>query len=104
MGGEIVSVGARNCQPYESSDQASVLCYVKKNVSGIALADADGNIIKAAPTPDTYNIVCVLFSNKNIQVGNRYKILSYKSSFSDQPVTEYDFTVDKKSIKLGNFK
>lgn len=104
MGGEIVSVGARNCQPYESSDQASVLCYVKKNVSGIALADADGNIIKAAPTPDTYNIVCVLFSNKNIQVGNRYKILSYKSSFSDQPVTEYDFTVDKKSIQLGNFK
>lgn len=103
-GGEIVSVGARNCQPYESSDQASVLCYVKKNVSGIALADAEGNIIKAVPTPDTYNPVCVLFSNDNIQVGNRYKILSYETSFTDQPVTEYDFIVEKKSIQLGNFK
>lgn len=104
MGGEIISLGARNCQPYESSDQASVLCYIKKNVSGIALADAEGNIIRSVPTPDTYNPVCVLFSNENIQVGNSYKILSYKTSFSDQPVTEYDFTVEKKSVQLGNFK
>ena len=104
MDGEIISLGARNCQPYESSDLASVLCYVKKNISGLALADADGNVIKAVPTPDSYNIVCVLFSNDSIQVGNRYKIFSYEKSFNDAPVTEYDFTIEKKSTTLGSYK
>ena len=105
MGGEIVALGARNCQPYESSDLASVMCYVKgKSISGLALADADGNIIKAVPTPDTYKTVCVLFSNSDIVVGNSYKILSYAESFSDIPVTEYEFTVEKKSTTLGSFK
>ena len=104
MGGELVSLGARNCQPYESSEQASVLCYVKKNISGLALTDADGNVIKAVPTPDTYNCVSVLFSNCNIRGGNRYKIVSYEKSFDDTPVTEYDFTVEKKSIQLGSFR
>ena len=105
MGGEIISLGARNCQPYESSDQASVLCYVKgKSISGLALAGADGEIIRAIPVPDTYNCISVLFSNEGIQLGNRYKILSYEKSFSDVPVTEYDFTLESKSIMLGNFK
>ena len=102
MGGEIVALGARNCQPYSSSSIANVLCYVKKHVSGIALADADGNIIKAIPTPDTYNPVCVLFANDRIVVGNRYKILSYEHSFSDTPVTEYEFTAEGISTVLGN--
>ena len=105
LGGEIVSLGARNCMPYESSDVASVMCYVKgKSISGLALADAEGNIIKAVPTPDTYNCVCVLFSNSSITVGNSYKILSYEKSFDDQPVTEYEFTAEKKSTQLGNYK
>jgi len=104
-GGEIISLGARNCLPYESSDQASVLCYVKgKSISGLALADADGNVIKAIPTPDTYNCVCVLFSNNSIQIGNKYKIFSYEKSFKDTPVTEYDFTIEKKSTTLGSYK
>ena len=104
MGGEIVSLGARNCQPYESSALANVLCYVKKNVSGIALADADGHIIRAVPTPHSYNTVCVLFSNDDIHVGNRYKILSYEHSFDDSPVTEYEFTVEGISTTLGSYK
>lgn len=105
MSGELVSLGARNCQPYESSEQASVLCYVKgKSISYLALADADGNIIKAIPTPDTYRCVSALFSLSSLQVGNRYKILSFEKSLSDTPVTEYDFTLEKMSIQLGNFK
>ena len=105
MSGELVSLGARNCQPYESSEQASVLCYVKgKSISYLALADADGNIIKAIPTPDTYRCVSALFSLSCMQVGNRYKILSFEKSLSDTPVTEYDFTLEKMSIQLGNFR
>ncbi len=104
MGGEIVALGARNCQPYESSALANVLCYVKKHVSGLALADSDGNIIRAIPTPDTYNIVCALFSNGDITVGNSYKILSYEHSFNDAPVIEYEFTAEKISTTLGSFK
>ena len=105
FGGEIISMGARNCLPYESSDQASVLCYVKgKSICGLALADADGNIIKAIPVPDTYKTICALFSNSNIVVGNNYKILSYEKSFNDTPVTEYDFTQEKKSTTLESFK
>lgn len=104
MGGEIVALGARNCQPFSSSALANVLCYVKKHVSGLALADADGNIIRAIPTPDIYNIICVLFSNGDITVGNRYKILSYEKSFDDTPVVEYDFTAEGISTTLGSFK
>lgn len=105
MSGEILSLGARNCQPYESSDQASVLCYVKgKSISYLALADADDNIIKVIPTPDTYKCVCTLFSNSSLQVGNRYKILSFEKSLTDTPATEYDFTLEKKSLQLGSFK
>lgn len=105
MSGEILSLGARNCQPYESSEQASVLCYVKgKSISYLALADADDNIIKVIPTPDTYKCVCALFSNSSLQVGNRYKILSFEKSLTDTPATEYDFTLEKKSLQLGSFK
>ena len=105
MSGEILSLGARNCQPYESSDQASVLCYVKgKSISYLALADANDNIIKVIPTPDTYKCVCALFSNSSLQVGNRYKILSFEKSLTDTPATEYDFTLEKKSLQLGSFK
>lgn len=105
MNGEILSLGARNCQPYESSDQASVLCYVKgKSISYLALADANDSIIKVIPTPDTYKCVCALFSNSSLQVGNRYKILSFEKSLTDTPATEYDFTLEKKSLQLGSFK
>jgi len=103
-GGEITSLGARNCAPYASSTQASVLCYVKKNIRGLALADADGNVIRAIPTPDTYNTVCALFTNSEIQVGNHYKILSYAHSFNDVPVTEYDFVAETITTTLGSFK
>ena len=103
-GGEIVALGARNCQPYNSSQQASVLCYVKKNICGLALSDADGIFIQTVPVPDTYNPVCVLFSNEKIQVGGHYKILSYGSSFSDTPETEYEFTADAVSTTLGSFR
>lgn len=103
-GGEIVALGARNCQPYSSSTQANVLCYVKKHVSGIALADAEGHIIRAIPTPDTYDCVCTLFSNDDITVGQQYKILSYEKSFDDAPVTEYEFTAEGISTTLGRFK
>lgn len=105
LGGEIIGLGARNCLPYASSEQASVLCYVKgKSISGLALADAEGHVITAVPTPNSYNTVSVLFSNSNIIVGNSYKILSYEKSFNDTPVTEYEFTQEKQSLTLGSFK
>ena len=104
MGGEILSLGARNCQPYESGTLASVLCYVKKNVNGVALADSDGNVIRAVPTPDSYDTVCVLFSNDKICVGDRYKIYSYEKSLNDQPVVEYDFVAEGISTVLGSFR
>jgi len=104
MGGEVIALGARNCQPYESSELANVLCYLKKSVSFVALADEEGNIITTIPTPDTYTKLCVLMSNKDIEVGKKYKILSYATSLSDTPVTEYEFTAEKKSTMLGSFK
>lgn len=101
-GGEIVALGARNCAPFNSSSQASVLCYLHKNVSGLALADASGNILKAIPTPYSYNPLCVLFSNSNIQIGSSYQILSFEHSFNDTPVTEYNFTVETSTTQLGS--
>lgn len=102
-GGEIISLGARNCQPGTSSTQAGVLCYVHKHISGLALADAAGNIIRAIPTPNTYNTVCVLFSNDNIHIGDSYTILSYENSFSDPPATEYSFTAEGIRTTLGHY-
>ena len=104
MGGEVVALGARNCQPYASSAVASVLCNVKKNISGLALADVNGNIIKAIPTPYSYKKICVLFSNSNIVIGSSYKILSYEHSFDDTPVVEYEFTVENNTTTLGSMK
>ena len=67
----------------------------------MALADADGKIITAIPTPNDYQTLCVFFSNEDISVGNSYKILSYKDSFDDTPVTEYEFTMESLFIMLG---
>ncbi|MBQ7571053.1 MAG: carbohydrate-binding domain-containing protein [Bacteroidaceae bacterium] len=103
-GGELVGLGARNCQPYESSGQPSVLCYVKKHVAGLALADSEGRVIRSIPAPETYGIVCVLLSNGDIEMGGHYKILSYEHSLDDAPVTEYDFTVESMSTVLGSFR
>lgn len=104
MGGEVVALGARNCQPYSSSALANVMCYVKNNVSYVALTDSDGNTIRVIPTPDTYDKMCLLFSNSSITVGNKYKIISYKSSLADVPVTEYEFTVEGVCTTLGSYK
>lgn len=100
-GGEIVALGARNCAPFQNSSQASVICHLHKNVSGVALADAAGNVLRAIPTPYSYNPLCVLFSNGDIQIGSSYQILSYEHSFNDTPVVEYTFTAETATTQLG---
>ena len=112
-GGEIIGVGARSCTPHGTCSQASVCFYLPETYcSGVAVADAEGNIITQFPTPNTYPVLCLLVSNDQIQVGKRYKILSYKDSFDDDPVVEYDFSmeeeylekIEEKFITLGSKK
>lgn len=103
-GGEIIALGARNCQPNRKTTMPNVLCWIHKNISGMALADAEGNIIRTIPTPNTYNTVCVVFANEKIVVGNSYKILSYEHSFNDTPVVEYEFNVENIATTLGGKK
>ena len=112
-GGEITGVGARSCTPHGDCTQASVCFYLPKTYcSGVAVADADGNIITQFPTPNTYDVLCLFFTNDQIQVGNSYKILSYKDSFNDTPVVEYEFSmeeqylekIEEKFITLGSKK
>jgi hypothetical protein len=77
-----------------------------------AVADADGNIITQFPTPNTYDVLCLFFTNDQIQVGKSYKILSYKDSFNDTPVVEYEFSmeeqymekIEEKFLTLGSKK
>ena len=113
FGGEITGVGARSCTPHGTCSQASVCFYLPKTYcSGVAVADADGNIITQFPTPNTYDVLCLFFSNDQIQVGKHYKILSYKDSFSDTPVVEYEFSMEEQFLEkqeeqfitLGNKK
>lgn len=112
-GGEITGVGSRSCTPHGDCTQASVCFYLPKTYcSGVAVADADGNIITQFPTPNTYDVLCLFFTNDQIQVGNSYKILSYKDSFNDMPVVEYEFSmeeqylekIEEKFITLGSKK
>lgn len=112
-GGEITGVGARSCTPHGNCSQASVCFYLPKTYcSGVAVADADGNIITQFPTPNTYDVLCLFFTNDQIQVGKSYKILSYKDSFNDTPVVEYEFSmeeqylekIEEKFITLGSKK
>ena len=104
-GGEVVGVGALSCHPHGTSTQGSIIAYLnKRNVSGVALADANGNTITAVPTPSEYTTLCVFFSSEDITVGNSYKILSYKDTFLDTPVTEYEFTLESEYIMLGRKK
>lgn len=112
-GGEITGVGARSCTPHGNCSQASVCFYLPKTYcSGVAVADADGNIITQFPTPNSYDVLCLFFTNDQIQVGNSYKILSYKDSFNDMPVVEYEFSmeeqylekIEEKFITLGSKK
>lgn len=112
-GGEITGVGARSCTPHGNCSQASVCFYLPKTYCcGVAVADADGNIITQFPTPNTYDVLCLFFTNDQIQVGNSYKILSYKDSFNDMPVVEYEFSmeeqylekIEEKFITLGSKK
>lgn len=112
-GGEITGVGARSCTPHGNCSQASVCFYLPKTYcSGVAVADADGNIITQFPTPNTYDVLCLFVTNDQIQVGNSYKILSYKDSFNDTPVVEYEFSmeeqylekIEEKFITLGSKK
>ena len=112
-GGEIIGVGARSCTPHGNCAQASVCFYLPKTYcSGVAVADADGNIITQFPTPNTYDVLCLFVTNDQIQVGNSYKILSYKDSFNDTPVVEYEFSmeeqylekIEEKFITLGSKK
>lgn len=100
QGGNLVGVGARNCQPYSSSAQANVLCDIKRSASFVALADADGNVLQVIPTPDTYSVLSVLLSSDKLVVGNNYQILSYRSSLSDIPFVEYEFKAEGISTKL----
>lgn len=113
QGGDIIGVGARSCTPHGNCAQASVCFYLPETYcSGVALADADGNVITQFPTPNTYPILCLFISNEHLQVGKKYKILSYKDSFSDTPVVEYDFSmeeqylekIEEKFITLGSKK
>ena len=112
-GGEITGVGSRSCTPHGDCTQASVCFYLPKTYcSGVAVADADGNIITQFPTPNTYDVLCLFFTNDQIQVGRSYKILSYKDSFNDTPVVEYEFSmeeqylekIEEKFITLGSKK
>ena len=102
-GSEIIGMGARTCTPHGTSTQPALCFYLKgKYVSGVALTDADDNIITQFPTPNTYPNICPFISNDRLIVGNHYKIVSYKNSFDDAPVTEYDFILDKDFITLGS--
>ena len=112
-GGEIIGVGARSCTPHGTCSQASVCFYLPKTYcSGVAVADEEGNIITQFPTPNTYDVLCLFVTNDQIQVGKKYKILSYKDSFNDTPVVEYDFSmeeeylekIEEKFITLGSKK
>ena len=112
-GGEITGVGSRSCTPHGVCTQASVCFYLPKTYcSGVAVADADGNIITQFPTPNSYDVLCLFFTNDQIQVGKSYKILSYKDSFNDTPVVEYEFSmeeqylekIEEKFITLGSKK
>lgn len=112
-GGEIIGVGARSCTPHGTCTQASVCFYLPKTYcSGVAVTDEVGNIITQFPTPNTYDVLCLFVTNEQIQVGKKYKILSYKDSFSDTPVVEYDFSmeeqylekIEEKFITLGSKK
>jgi hypothetical protein len=102
-GGEVVGVGSLNCNPHGTSTQAAVVAYLKKRyVSGVALAEADGTIISAIPTPSDYRRIGVFFSSAAIREGGSYRILSYKESFADTPIVEYEFTMEGLFITLGS--
>jgi hypothetical protein len=99
-GGEITGVGARSCTPHGTCTQASICFYLPKTYcSGVAVADEDGNIITQFPTPNTYDVLCLFYSGERMQVGKRYKILSYKDSFNDTPVVEYDFSMEEQYLE-----
>lgn len=99
-GGEITGVGSRSCTPHGNCSQASVCFYLPKTYcSGVAVADADGNIITQFPTPNSYDVLCLFFTNDQIQVGKSYKILSYKDSFNDTPVVEYEFSMEEQYLE-----
>ena len=102
-GGEVVGVGSLSCNPHGTSTQAAVVAYLKKSyVSGVALAEADGTIISAIPTPSDYRRIGVFFSSAAIREGGSYRILSYKESFADTPTVEYEFTMDGLFVMLGS--
>ena len=102
--GEITAVGATNSSPFTSSQQCSVMCYLKKSVAYVALADAQGNVLRSVFTPTTYNPLCVLFCCSDLQVGQSYRILSYEQDLSSTPVVEYEFTPETTVTKLGSYK
>ncbi len=115
-GGSVVSVGGYSSIPWDSkSNQASVLCYLKKAVNYVALVDADGNNVLTVKTPGTYNPLGVLLSSPNIQVGKTYKLLSFDTldggkevgGVIEQPqytnaTTEYEFTPTNLLTTLGS--
>ena len=68
------------------------------------MADADGNIITQFPTPNTYEVLCMFVTNDRIKEGDSYKIFSYKDSIDDEPVTEYEFTMEGLFMTLGSKK
>ena len=104
-GGEIIGVAARSCTPHGTSTQAAICFYLPKTYcSAAALADADGNIITQFPTPNTYEVLCMLVTNDRIKEGDSYKIFSYKDSIDDEPVTEYEFTMEGLFMTLGSKK
>ncbi len=99
-GGEIIGMGARSCTPHGNCAQASICFYLPETYcSGVALADDEGNIITQFPTPNTYPVLCLFLTNDRIQLGKKYKILSYKDSFKDIPVVEYDFSMEEQYLE-----
>ena len=101
--GSIKGIGARNCSPYAKSQQVSVLVYLKKSVSRLAIVDSEGTELESVMTPDFYNPIGVLVSSGKLELGQTYRILSYAKDGAE-PVEEYTFTPETTSTTLGKYK
>lgn len=118
LGGQVVGVGGYSSTPWDSkSNQASILCYVEKNVRYLALEDESGSNIITVRVADTYNPLGVLISHQDIQVGKKYKVVSFNTLTSGEEycgvvenavyadaVVEYEFTVENLMTTLGTKK
>lgn len=117
-GGQIIGVGGYSSTPWDSkSEQATILCYIEKNIKYLALVDESDNNIITLRVADTYNPIGVLISHQDIQVGKKYKVVSFNTLTSGEEycgvvenaiyadaVIEYEFMVEKLMTTLGTKK